>query len=69
MRVEAVPVVGPCHGVPGPVRGLKILKDNPRLLVLFGRVAPDVEVSPGAPRLGASGPLEPGVLVRGVVQR
>ena len=68
VRKEPVPVIGPRHGVPGPVRGLHILEDDPRLLVLVGRAAPDVEPSP--PAVGRRPPraLKPLVLIRGVVQ-
>ena len=65
--VEPVPVVGVRHRVPGPVGGLEVLEDDPGLLVPVGRGAPDVEVPPLAPRGGAPCPLEPRVLVRGVV--
>ena len=34
VRVEAVPVVGLGDRIPGPVRGLEVLEDDPRLLVL-----------------------------------
>ena len=66
--VEAVPVVGFRHGVPGPVRALEVLEDDPGLAVALGGVAPDVEVPPGAAGRAAPRALEPGVLVRGVVQ-
>ena len=65
--VEPVPVVGVRHRVPRPVGGLEVLEDDPRLAVLVGRGAPDVEVAPPASRGGAPRPLEPGVLVGGVV--
>ncbi len=65
--VEAVPVVGAGHRVPGPVRGLEVLEDDARVLVALGGLAPDVVVAVAASRLRAPGALEPGVLVRGVV--
>ena len=65
---EAVPVVGAGHRVPGPVRGLVVLEDDPRLAVAVVGVAPHVEVPPAAAGLGPAGPLEPRVLVAGVVQ-
>jgi hypothetical protein len=67
MGVEPVPVVGFCLRVPGPVGRLEILEDDPGLPVLVGRVAPYVEVSPPAARGGPSRPLEPRVLVGGVI--
>ena len=68
MGEEPVPVVGPRHGVPGPVRGLHVLEDDPRLLVLVGRAAPRVELSPPAVGRRAPRALKPLVLIRGVVQ-
>ena len=35
--VESVPVIGLRHGVPGPVRGLEVLENDPRVLVAVGR--------------------------------
>ena len=66
--VEAMPVVGVRLRVPGPVGGFEVLEDDARLLVAVGVIAPDVEVAPGTAGLGASRTLEPGVLVRGVVE-
>ncbi len=57
--VEPVPVVGLGHLVPGPVRRLEVLEDDPRVGVLVGGVAPDVEVPLGRSRRGSAGPLEP----------
>ena len=68
VRVEAVPVVLGRHRVPRPVRGLEVLEDDPRLLVLLRGVAPDVEVAGGAARGGPPRALEPRVLVRRVVE-
>ena len=65
--VEAVPVVGLGHRIPGPVRRLEVLEDDARVAVALGRVAPDVEVARGAAGRGAAGALEPGMLVRRVV--
>ena len=67
MGIEAVPVVLLGDRIPRPVRGLEVLEDDPRLAVLVGIVAPDVEVAPRAAARGAAGPLEPRMLVRGVV--
>ncbi len=67
VRVEAVPVVGLGDRVPGPVGVLEIAEDDPRLLELIRRVAPDVEVAPRGARRRAPRAAEPRVLVRGVV--
>ncbi len=68
VRVEAVPEVGPGHGIPGPVGGLEVLEDDPGLLEFLRRVAPDVEVPERGFGVRAAGQLEPAVLVRGVVE-
>ena len=65
--VEAVPVVGAGDRIPGPVGGLEVLEDDPRIRIAIRRVAPDVEVAPWAAGGGPAGPLEPRMLVRGVV--
>ena len=64
---EAVPVVLLGHGVPGPVARLGIRKDDADVGVLFVVVAPDVIVALGAVLRGPPCPLEPLVLVGGVV--
>ena len=64
---EAVPIVGLRGGVPGPVRALRVGKDDPRLGVLLVRVAPDVEVALGRARGGAARSLKPRMLIGGVV--
>ena len=65
---EAVPVVRLGDRVPGPVRGLGVLEDDPRVARSApGRVAPHVEVALRAARRRAAGALEPRMLVRGVV--
>src|SRR5438477_11689865 len=58
--VEAVPVVGVGDVIPGPVRGLEIFEDDPRVLVALVGLAPDVEVAHAASRLRTPCPLEPG---------
>ena len=64
---EAMPVVGLRGVVPLPVRRLGIDEDDADALVLLVRVAPDVEVA--LRRSGRRAPrrLEPGMLIRGVV--
>jgi hypothetical protein len=67
VAVEAVPEVLLGHRVPGPVRGLGVGEDDPRLGPFVRIVRPDVEVALGAaPRRGARA-LEPRVLVGSVV--
>ena len=66
--IETVPVIGLGHRVPGPVGSFKVLEDDPGFPVSVRRIAPDIEVTPGAPRFGPAGPLEPGVLIGGMVQ-
>jgi len=66
--VEAVPVVGLGHRVPGPVGLLEILEDDPRLPILVRGVVPDVEIAVHGAGLGLSGALEPGMQVGGVVE-
>ena len=68
VRVEAMPVIGLGDRVPGPVGGFEIFKDDARVVVLLGRVTPDIEVAPAAARRGAPRALKPDVLVGGVVQ-
>ena len=67
VRVEPVPEELPGNRVPGPVGLFGIEKDDPRALVLLIGIRPDVEIPlPGSPgRL--TGTLEPGMLVRGMV--
>ena len=66
--VEAVPVVRPGDRIPRPVGGLVVLEDDPRLAEPLRRVAPHVELPLRAPRRRPPRPLEPGVLVRRVVE-
>ena len=68
MRVEAMPVVGFGHRIPGPVGGFEILEDDARVLILVGGVAPHVEVAPAGSGGGAARALEPGMLVGGVIE-
>ncbi len=65
--IEAVPVVLFRDRVPGPVGRLAVHENDARVPVAVVRVAPDVEVAPCAAFLGRAGALEPGVLVRGVI--
>ena len=65
--VEPVPEILPGHRVPGPVGLLGVEEDDARAIVLLVVVGPDVEVACLAATLGMARALEPGVLVRGVV--
>ncbi len=67
MRIKTVPVIGLGQRVPSPVRHFEILEDDPRVLVLFRRVAPDVKISLRTAGRGPSSPLKPGMLIRGVI--
>ena len=51
VSIKAVPIVGLGHGVPGPVGGLEVLKDDAYVLVLVWGIAPDIVVAV----LGAGG--------------
>ena len=68
MGIEPVPVVGLRDRIPGPVRGLEVREDDPRVPVLLGVVAPDVEVPLEAPDGGPPRLLEQLVLVGGVIE-
>ncbi len=68
VSVEPVPVVRLGDRVPAPVRWLEVLEDDAGVPAFLGRVAPHVELTPAAARLGQAGPLEPRMLVRGVVE-
>ena len=67
MMEKAVPVVLLRHGVPGPVGSLKVLKNDPDILILGGVVGPDVKFPLGRAFGCFAGPLKPRVLVGGVV--
>jgi hypothetical protein len=64
---EAVPVVLLRDRVPRPVRRFRVGEDDARAGVLVRVVAPHVEVALGAALGRAPRRLEPGMLVRGVV--
>ena len=67
VRVKTMPVVGLGDRIPAPVGGLEILEDDPGVLVLLRVVAPDVKVALRAAGRRVPRALEPGMLVRGVV--
>ena len=65
---EAVPVVRVGDRVPRPVGRLGVGEDDPGVAVPVRRVAPHVVLAPGTAGRRSPRPLEPGVLVGGVVQ-
>jgi len=67
MGIEPVPVIGFSYLIPGPVRRLKVLKDNTYPFIFIGVIAPDVEIPRLASGSGTARLLEPGVLVGGMV--
>ena len=67
VRVEAVPVVRAGDVVPGPVRDLEVLEDDPGVRVALVGVAPHVELARRAAGPSPARALKPRVLVRGVV--
>ncbi|MEJ1968368.1 MAG: hypothetical protein WDN03_06990 [Rhizomicrobium sp.] len=68
MRVETMPVIGPRLLVPGPVRFLGIEENDARAGVAPVGVGPDVKVALRRSRRRLARALEPGVLVRRVVE-
>ena len=68
VRVETVPVVLGGDVVPRPVGPLEVAEDDARVAVARRLVAPHVPVAIPAAARRAAGPLEPRVLVGGVVQ-
>ena len=66
--VEPMPVVRLRDRIPGPVRRLEVLEDYPGFLVAIGGVAPHVEVALAAAGGRDPCPLEPRVLVGGVIE-
>src|SRR5262249_14909325 len=67
MRVEAMPIVRMRYRIPRPVGGLEVLEDDARILVLLGRLAPDVVVAPRRSGFGAARFLKPRMLIAGVI--
>ena len=58
MGIKPMPEIGFGDRIPGPVRGLEILKDDPRVAVFVRVVAPDVEVALGRSRRAPGVPVE-----------
>src|SRR5436190_16048407 len=67
MRIEPVPIIGLPNRIPRPIRRFKITENNASLPVFCGVVAPHVEIAPGRTEPGSSGPLEPRVLIGGMI--
>src|ERR1051326_4552494 len=67
VRIEAVPVIRLRKWVPGPIGNLIIFEDDPRILILFRSLAPDVKVALARARRRAPCSLKPGVLIRCVI--
>ena len=65
--IEAVPVIGAGDRVPGPVGLLRVEEDDPCLGELLVSVRPHVEIALRRSGRCMPGPLEPGMLVRRVV--
>src|SRR5260370_11460160 len=62
-----MPVIGLCHWIPAPIRGLEIFKDDACARVLVGSIAPYIEVPPARSGRSFSGSLKPIVLVGSVI--
>ncbi len=67
MAEKAVPVMRLRRAVPGPVRRFRIGENDARARVFVGIVAPHIVVALGRTLRRAPRRLEPGVLVRGVI--
>src|SRR5581483_2678229 len=67
VRIKAVPVIGFGDRVPRPVRLFGVDKDDAGVGIGVVVVGPDVIAPRRRAGLGPAGALEPGVLVRGVV--
>ena len=67
VRIEAVPVVGFGDRIPRPVGTLGVDEDDARALVFLVGVRPDVEIPRHRAGFGAARTLEPGMLIRGVI--
>src|SRR5262245_56026631 len=67
VRKESVPVIRICNGIPGPVRFLRIRKNNSNIAVFLVRIAPNVDIALGRARPSPSRRLKPGMLVGSVI--
>ena len=68
MAIKPMPVISLGNRIPAPVGCFKILENDSGFAVFFVIVVPDIIIAPFGTRFGAAGPLEPTVLVRGVVE-
>src|SRR5579872_2581102 len=62
-----MPVIGAGDRVPGPVRALRVDEDDARAGIFLVGVGPHIEIARRRAGLGAARALEPGMLIRGVV--
>ncbi len=67
VRIETVPEVLAGDRVPGPVGLFGVEEDDPRAVVLLIVIRPHIKVARRRTGLGLARPLEPRVLIRGVV--
>src|SRR5690606_20025990 len=67
LRVVALTVIGAGLRITGPVRLLGIGENDPRIGVFLVRIAPDIPVPVPRSRPAAARPLEPWMLIGGVV--
>ena len=67
VRKEPMPVIGARFRIPGPVGFLGVGEDDTSAEIFMVGIAPDVPVPRIAAEPGASRALEPGMLVRGVI--
>ena len=62
-----MPIVGLDHGIPRPVGRLEVFENDSCLLVFLRRVTPDIEVALRTAGFSPPSPLEPGMLIGGVI--
>ena len=67
MRKEAVPVIGPNLGIPGPIGFLGIVEDDPGFGEAAVGIAPHVPIARVGCRPAPARALEPGMLIGSVV--
>src|SRR5579884_1128035 len=68
VMVKPMPEISVRDGIPGPIRGLEVFKDDACVAVLVGSLAPDIKIPPNAAGFGPPCPLKPSVLIGSVVQ-
>ncbi len=67
MSIEAMPIVGLGLRVPCPVRALAVDENDTRATILLIIVGPDIEISLARARWRQTGPLEPLMLIGGMI--